>query len=214
MAITRRDRRGTRARDGQRPCPARPASGSDCPCERGTLRAERTSRHGTLATEEGGTLRNLIVLMFCLQLGVAGCAMRGGGRASANQRGERLAIERGRLSELADPVARTKSYIVISDLLLSFAADAAREQAHDDFRGLLMEYGRTIRTARETIVNSERRPDREPQGYTDLEGALRRQVQTLQGFRRNVDPRDEEPLDQGIQVASSIREEMKHLLSR
>ena len=164
-----------------------------------------------LSPAEGGTLRKLLAVMFCLQLGVAGCAMRGG-RASANQRGERLAIERGRLSELADPVARTKSYIVISDLLLSFAADAAREQAYD-FR-VLLEYGRTIRTARETIVNSERRLDRLPQGYTDLEGALRRQVRTLQDFRRNVDPRDEEPLDQAIQVASSIREEMTNMLSR
>jgi hypothetical protein len=163
---------------------------------------------------EGGTLRKLLAVMFCLQLGVAGCAMRGGGGASANRRGERLAIERGRLSELTDPIARTKSYIVISDLLLSFAADAAREQAHDDFRDLLLEYGRTIKTARETIVNSERRPGRQPEGYTDLEGALRRQVQTLQGLRRNVNPGDEEPLDQAIQVASSIREEITNMLSR
>jgi hypothetical protein len=139
--------------------------------------------------------------------------MRGIG-SSANRRGERLAIERGKLSETTDPVARTKSYIVVSDLLLSFAADAAREKAPDDFRDLLIEYGRTIRTARETIVNSERKPNGQPQGYRDLEDALRGQVRTLQGFRINVNPGNEEPLDQAIQLASAIREEMMNILSR
>ena len=86
--------------------------------------------------------------MFCLQLCMVGCAIRGGGGSSANQRAERLAIEKGKLSETTDPVAQTKSYIVIADILLSFAADAAHEQALGDFRNLLTEYGRTIRTAR------------------------------------------------------------------
>ena len=160
---------------------------------------------------EGKILRKLIALMFCVQVCQAGCAMRSGGGSSAN-RGERLAIERGKLSETTDPVARTKSYIVISDLLLSFAADAAREQAHDDFRNLLNEYGRTIRTARETIVNSERRPDRRHQGYTDLEVALRRHVRTLQKLRTKLSAADQEPIDQAIQAASSIREEMSNVL--
>jgi hypothetical protein len=139
--------------------------------------------------------------------------MRGIG-SSANRRGERLAIERGKLSETTDPVAKTKSYIVISDLLLSFAADAAREKASDDFRDLLIEYDRTIKTARETIANSKPKVNGQPQGYRDLEGALRRQVRTLQGFRTNVDSGNEEPLDQAIQLASSIREEMLNRSSR
>ena len=63
--------------------------------------------------------------MFCLQLCMVGCAIRGGGGSSANQRADRLAIETGKLSETTDPVAQTKSYIVIADILLSFAADAA-----------------------------------------------------------------------------------------
>ena len=50
-----------------------------------------------LSPAEGGTLRKLLAVMFCLQLGVAGCAMRGG-RASANQRGERCACANGVLA--------------------------------------------------------------------------------------------------------------------
>ena len=163
---------------------------------------------------EGGILVKLLALMLSLQLCLAGCAMRGLGGSSANQRGERLAIERGKLSETTNPIARTKSYIVISDLLLSFASDAVREQAHDDVVNLLNEYVRTIRTARETIVNSERPPARQPQGYTELEGALRRQVKTLQDLRTKVDVADQGTVDQAIQVASSIREGLSNMVSR
>ena len=150
--------------------------------------------------------------MFCLQLCMVGCAIRGGGGSSANQRAERLAIEKGKLSETTDPVAQTKSYIVIADILLSFAADAAREQALGDFRNLLTEYGRTIRTARDTIVNSE--PPAARQGFTDFENGLRRQVTTLHDLRTTLSPSDYEPLDQAIQIASSIREEMSNRFSR
>jgi hypothetical protein len=161
---------------------------------------------------EGGILAKLLALMLSLQLCLAGCAIRGVG--GANQRGERLAIERGKLSETTNPIARTKSYIVISDLLLSFASDAVREQAHDDVVNLLNEYVRTIRTAQETIVNSERPPARQPLGYTELEVALRRQVKTLQDLRTKVDAADQGTVDQVVQVAASIREELSNMVSR
>lgn len=150
--------------------------------------------------------------MFCLQLFLAGCAIRGLGNSGSNQRGERLAIEKGKLTETTDPAAQTKSYIVIADILLSFAAEAASEKDVDDFRSLLIEYGRTIRTARETIINSERPAAR--QSYADLANGLRRQAKTLQDLRIKVSATDREPLDQAIQIASSIREEMSNRFSR
>jgi hypothetical protein len=61
-------------------------------------------------------VRKLLALMLCIQVCLAGCALRSGGRSSANQRGERLALERGKLSETTDPALRTKSYIAIADL--------------------------------------------------------------------------------------------------
>jgi hypothetical protein len=170
----------------------------------------RMRRH-TVSTE-GGTLRKWIAVIFCLQLSLVGCAIRLGGGSNANRRAERLAIEKGKLTETTDPVARTKSYIVIADILLSFASDAAREQARDDFHSLLIEYGRTIKTARETLVNSERPAAR--QGFTDFENGLRRQVRTLQDLRTKLSAADYEPLDQAIQIASSIREEMSNIFSR
>jgi phytoene dehydrogenase-like protein len=161
---------------------------------------------------QGGETVKTVALIVCLHLGLSGCAMRGLG--SANQRGERLAMERGRLSELTDPVAQTKSHVIISDILLSFAADAARDQDHEAFRRLLVEYGRAIETARETIVHSVRKEDRRPQGYTDLEGALARQLRTLQSLKKDVRAaEDHESLDQAIQIASTIHQQMLNLVS-
>jgi hypothetical protein len=127
-------------------------------------------------------------------------------RSGARSKSRTTSHRKDKLSETTDPVAQTKSYIVIADILLSFAADAAREQALGDFRNLLTEYDRTIRTARDTIVNSE--PPAARQGFADFENGLRRQVTTLQDLRKTLSPPDYEPLDQAIQIAISIREEM------
>jgi hypothetical protein len=189
-------------------------------CERGMAITRRdrprVRGRGSIVTfiSTEGLLRKLVAVIFCLEVCLAGCALRSGGRPSGNQRGERLALERGRLIETTDPMARTKSYIVISDLLLSFATDAAGERAHDDLRGLLDEYTQTIRAARETIVTSKRPPDGRPQGHIDLERALGRQLTTLDDFRAKFDATDPETLDLARQLAASIRQEMSDMLSR
>ena len=153
-------------------------------------------------------------LALCLLLGLTGCAMKGARGSKASERGERLAVERGRLTETTDAAARTRSYIVISDLLLSFAADAAKDQAMDELRALLTEYGRTIQNAREAIAHVERPAGREPQVYNDLDAALRRHVKTLQDIRSRVNSSDYPPLDQAIQLAASIRDELSQIRTR
>jgi len=90
--------------------------------------------------------------------------------------------------------------------------NAAREQSLDDFRNLLTEYGRTIRIARDTILNSERPTTR--QASTDFENGLGRQLSSLQDLRTKVSPSDYEPVDQAIQIASSIQKEMSNRFSR
>src|SRR5262249_12411847 len=107
-----------------------------------------------------------------------------------------------------DPVARTKSYIVISDLLLTFVADSAQAQDRDALRALLSEYGRTIEMARDTALNLEPGPARKPRGYADLETALTRQVKILESLRPDLDVADREAVDQAIHIASSVRQEL------
>jgi hypothetical protein len=156
-------------------------------------------------------MKHRFLATVCCLILLAGC----GGRLtkmSATKRAERMATERGRLSELTDPVERTKSYIVISDVLLSFASDAVRDGTIEELGVLMDQYVTAIRAARDTMTASKRDPERKPQGYRDLELALRGQTRSLRdlGGQLLVDQR--ESLDRAAATASSIREELLQLL--
>jgi hypothetical protein len=133
-------------------------------------------------------------------------------KMKAAKRAELLATERGRLSELTDPVERTKAYILISDILVSFAADAVKDGTIEELSILMDQYVGAIQSARDTMVTSRRDPERRPQGYRDLELALRGHTRLLRdiGTQLLVDQR--EPLDRAATTASSIREELLQLL--
>lgn len=131
---------------------------------------------------------------------------------TATQRGERLAVERARLPELTDPVAKTKSYITISHLLLSFASEAVREGDITDMSALMDQYVATIRSARDTMVQSDRDAERRPAGYKDLEIALRGQVRLLQDVGVQLLAEERQPMDRAREAATSVREEILRLL--
>jgi hypothetical protein len=150
-----------------------------------------------------------IALSFPLVL--SGCAARLG-RLNDNQRAERLARERGRLSELKDPVQRTKSYIVISTLLLDFITGATRDHQTDVMGPLLEQYTTAIRSARDTIVNSDRDPTRNPAGYRDLELALRQHARRLDDIGRTLSLDDRAGVEAARNVATTIREELIKLI--
>src|SRR5215470_8511311 len=97
--------------------------------------------------------RMLLCAALCGFALTSGCAAHVG-KLTDIQRSERLATEKGRLAELKDPVARTKSYITISQLLLEFSAAAARDQDVESLDKLLDQYNSAIKSARDTIVNS------------------------------------------------------------
>jgi hypothetical protein len=131
---------------------------------------------------------------------------------SAKKRSERLATERGRIGDMSDPVAKTKSYITISDILLSFALDAIREGATSDVKSLMDQYVTTIETARDTMIMSTRNPERNPSGFKDLEIAVRVQLRLLQDIQQQLAFEERKPVDNAIAVATSIRDDMLKLL--
>jgi hypothetical protein len=130
----------------------------------------------------------------------------------AAERAELLATERGRLSELTDPVERTKAYILISDILVSFASDAVKDGTIEELGVLMDQYVAAIQSGRDTMVAARRDPERRPQGYRDLELALRRHTRLLRdiGTLLLVDQR--EPLERAATTAASIRDELLQLL--
>jgi len=131
----------------------------------------------------------------------------------ASQRSERLAVERGNLVDLADPLARTRSYITISDILLSFVADAARARDSDGLNVLLDQYLTAIRAARDTMVESGRGAKRQPEGYRALERAMRGQTRLLQEIGVQLLAVERQRVQSARDVAASVQKEMLGLLS-
>lgn len=150
---------------------------------------------------------NGLPVILSLLLLFAGCAFRLG-RMTPTQRGERLAIERGRLTELTDPVDRTRSYITISKLLLSFATDAVHERDIDDLNALMDQFVATIKSARDTMVMSDTDAERHSQGYKDLEVALREHGQFLRDLRSQLTVEERKKIEDAEQVVADLRQEI------
>jgi hypothetical protein len=146
------------------------------------------------------------IILFLLPV-LAGCALRFG-RMTPTQRGERLAIERGRLTELTDPVERTRSYITISKLLLSFASDAVHERDFDDLNALMDQLIATMKAARDTMVTSDIDAKRHPEGYKDLEGVLRAHGQFLRDLRSQLTVEERRKVEDAQQAVAGLRQEI------
>ena len=156
-------------------------------------------------------MKAFLVIVLSIPLVLSGCAARLG-RLNDNQRAERLARERGRLTELKDPVQRTKSYIVISTLLLDFVTGAARDHQTDLMGTLLEQYMTAIQSARDTIVNSDSDAARNPSGYKDLELALRQHARRLDDIGRTLSLDERANVEAARNVASMIRGDLIKLI--
>jgi hypothetical protein len=97
---------------------------------------------------------------------------------------------------------------------LSYVADAAHDQDHEGFRGLLVQYSRAIESARDTMTTSEQGRNGKSQGYADLQGALRRQIQVLEDLKTGIEAEDRASLDGTIQLTTSIRQTIDNVRSR
>ena len=127
-------------------------------------------------------------------------------------RSELLATEQARLSELTDPVSRTKSYITISEVLLSFASDALIGGGIPAVNRRLEQYVSSVQNARDTIVMSDRDALQYPAGFRELEVAVRDHLRLLHGLRPRADSESRDAVEHAITVATSVRDEMLALL--
>jgi hypothetical protein len=149
----------------------------------------------------------IVSIVVCAQLVATGCGLRLS-RMTDQQKTERLAAERGRLPDLKDVVDKAKSYITISEILLDFSAGAARDGDLDGMKLLLHEYVAAVRGAEETLMQSDRNPERSPAGFKDFEIALRGQVRRLQDLRSTLEFADREPVDSALASATEAREQV------
>jgi len=151
------------------------------------------------------------ILALCILSVISGCAMRSSG-ATDLIRAEQLATEQGRVYDLSDPVAKTKSYVKISEILLDFAADAAKARDARLLTTRLNQYTAAIRNARDTMTRSGRNAEQLPQGFDDLEGAINGQLRHLENMSRGLPADQSQVVEAAIEAATMVREDMLRLL--
>jgi hypothetical protein len=128
------------------------------------------------------------------------------------ERRDELTIQRDRLARESDVVDRTKAYIRISRLLLTFASDAVAQGDSDALESNVDQYVATLETARDTIINSDRDPVRRPAGFKDLEIAIREDLRVLNDLTAELPFDGRAPLDNAITAATGIRESILAVL--
>jgi len=150
-----------------------------------------------------------LLLLMLIVVAVSSCSIRTASlQGRYDKRLERLQKERDKLSRLTDPVDRTKTDIVISEILLSLANDTIKTGEPEMLSKRLTEYIDTIRDAHQTMMKTGRDAHRKPKGFKDLEIALRRQIRMLDDLAHAVSFDQREPVEKAKQEASDMREDL------
>jgi hypothetical protein len=119
-----------------------------------------------------------------------------------------LGQARGRLEDANQPVQRTRTYIQISGVLLSFVRKEILRQDPDKMKDRLEEYRMAILSAGQTMSTSGRDGELHPEGYRDLELVLRQHLRLLGDLRRHLLDEERKPIDEAMETATSVRQEM------
>ena len=117
---------------------------------------------------------------------------------------------RARLERARTPIERARAHIQISDVVLQEVRDNVSLSDTKALSDWLEQYRSAICSARDTIVTSGRDPQRDPEGYKDLEILLRQHINTLSTWKRKA--HDSKPIEDTLMVAISIQKEMMDLL--
>lgn len=147
----------------------------------------------------------MLPLVFVLTL-LSACAGRPNVfRESRDERLLRLDEEQATLARATDPVDRTRIQIRISDLMVSFMGDAARDGDVDRIEIRMADYRNAILDARDTMLSSGRDAGRDAAGYRDLEIALRQQIGQLGDIATSLAVPYQEPMRNLIAEMTEIR---------
>jgi hypothetical protein len=131
---------------------------------------------------------------------------------SDNEKAERLAMEKGRLTELRDPVEITRSHITIARILLDFVSSAVKRRQVEGIDRRLAQYVDAVQAARDAMVRSGRNSRKHEAGYKDLEIATREYTGTLRHIRGSLNGELQTSADNAREKTESINNEMRELL--
>ena len=151
-------------------------------------------------------MRYLFPVVFLLTLN--SCALRSAPLLQQNRRLIDLQKERDKLNRTTDPVSKTKSQIVISEILLDLSRDAARSGEMEVLDKRMDEYVSTIRNAHETMMKTGKDAHKSPKGFRELEIALRKQINQLKDIGGALTFDERAPVEKARDEATRLREEL------
>jgi hypothetical protein len=113
-----------------------------------------------------------------------------------------------RMQDEPNPVKKAKLEIKLASLRLTEVQDAYSRGQIESGVKLLGTFVEAIRTSRKMLQESGRRASKQPEGFRDLEIALRENVRTLQDLGRTVSYFDRAPLTDAEQELDRMRGEV------
>ena len=128
--------------------------------------------------------------------------------AEDDARAKELARERQRFAREVDPVDRAKIGIKISDILLEDVAESLKDGQFDAMEQQLTAYTETIQTAHSGLVESGRNAQKKPEGFKELEIALRKHLRRLEDFSRVLNLQRRIPLQKAKDLAGGVRDKL------
>ena len=111
-----------------------------------------------------------------------------------------------------NPIKKAKLEIKLSKLQLGDSKEAYKQGHIDTGAKLLDDFLRTIETTWKQLQDSGRQASRQPDGFRDLEIALREDVRALQDMQRTVSYFDRAPLGKAEERIEQIRAEVLRAL--
>jgi hypothetical protein len=117
-----------------------------------------------------------------------------------------------RIQSEQNPVKKAKYEIKLASLKLSQVRDAYSQGHIEEGSKLLVTLTDTTKASWKILQNSGRIASKQPEGFRELEIALREDVRTLQDLGRTVDYFDRSPLENAAQELEKMRSEVLHEL--
>jgi len=152
-----------------------------------------------------GVILTLTVFMIALCSDVASAS-------EDEDRAKALERERQKFAREIDPVDRAKISIKISDILLEDVAESLKDGQFDTMEQQLTAYTETIQAAHSGLLESGRNAQKKPEGFKELEIALRKHLRRLEDFSRVLNLQRRIPLEKARDLVGGIRTKLLKVL--
>jgi hypothetical protein len=143
-----------------------------------------------------------------LMLLLTGALTPAAGASTDEDRAKELQRERAKLQKETDPVDRAKIGVKISDILVEDVGDAVRQGNVAEMEKQLAAYAETIESAHQELVDSGRNAAKKPNGFKELEIALRQHIRRFDELSRMLNLQNRVPVEKTKSLATGIRDNL------